>query len=196
MKSCVNEEIILFNSKLKKLSEQTVNLRVIDVTTNREMFTKHGLHMNRRGKEQTAEKIATEVSTLLQGNKSKPIVLQWKEEEAKKRSIRDVVEVTSASDSEVDKLEPPGNSNSTSSDLGMLCSPDKSDEMLETKDIEEHTTGDVRTSARHKQLPTTNYSEAQEDVQTAPRTSYRLKKTPVTMNEDFFWTTGFRNREH
>jgi hypothetical protein len=65
--------------------------------------------MNRRGKEQTAGKIATEVSTLLQGNKSKPMVLQWKEEEAKKRSIRDGVEVPSASDSEVDKLEPPGN---------------------------------------------------------------------------------------
>jgi hypothetical protein len=207
MKSCVNKEITVFNSKLKHLNERISNLRVIDVTTDREMFTRHGFHMNQMGKEQTAVKIATEVSVLSQGNKSDPIVLQWKEEEAKKRSTVDVVEGINASDTEDDKLEPPGNSNSnsTSSDLGMLCSPGKSDETLNlkgskfklgTKDIEEPTTSYVRTTVRQKQLPTMDYSEAQEDAQTAPRTSYRLKKTPVTMNEDFLWTTGFRNREH
>ena len=51
MKSCVNKEIIVFNNKLKNLSERIVNLSVIDVTTDREMFTRHGLHMNRMGKE-------------------------------------------------------------------------------------------------------------------------------------------------
>jgi hypothetical protein len=184
-KSCVNKEITVFNSKLKNLDERISNLRVIDVTTDREMFTRHGLHMNQKGKEQTAVKIATEVSILSQGNKSDPIVLQWKEEEAKKRSTVDVVEVINASDTEDNKLEPPGNSNSTSSDLGMLRSPDKSDEMLNlkgskfklgTKDIEEPTTSDVRTTDRQKRLITMDYSEAQELAQTAPRTSYRLKK--------------------
>jgi hypothetical protein len=68
VKSCVNKEIITFNSKLKNLSERIVNLCVIDVTTDREMYTRHGLHMNRKGKEQTAGKIATEMSVLSQGN--------------------------------------------------------------------------------------------------------------------------------
>jgi hypothetical protein len=194
MKSCVNKEKIVFNSKLKNLSERIVNISVIDVTIDREMFTKHGLHMNRVGKEQTAWKIATEMSVLFQRNKSNPMTLRWKEEEDKKRSAVDVVEVFNASDAEVDKLEPPVNSNSTSSDLGMSCSPNKSDEMLnlegsklklETKGIEEPTTKEVRTSAKQKRLPTMNYGAAQDDVPTAPRTSYWLKKTLVTMNEGF-----------
>jgi hypothetical protein len=180
MESCVNKEIIVINSKLKNLGKRIVNLHVIDVTTDREMFTRHGLHMNRMGKEQTAGKIATEMSVLFKGNKSNPIVLQWKEEEARERSL---VDVNNASNAEVDKLEPPRNTNSTSSDLGMSCSPGKSDEMLnlkgskfklETKDITEPTTTEVRTSARQKRLPTMNYSEAQEDVPTAPRTSHRF----------------------
>jgi hypothetical protein len=29
-----------------------------------------------------------------------------------------------------------------------------------------------------------------------PRTSNRLKKTPATMNEDFFWTTGSLKQVH
>jgi hypothetical protein len=159
MKSCVNKKIKMFNSKLKNLSLGIVNLRVIDVTTDREMYTRHGLHMNRKGKEQTARKIATEINVLSQGNKSVPMMLQWKEEEAKKSSILDVVEVTNASDDESDKMEPPRNSKSTPSDLGMLCGPGKSDEMLilkgsncklETKGIEKPTTRKVRTSARQK----------------------------------------------
>jgi hypothetical protein len=109
------------------------------------------------------------VSVLSQGNKSNPVVLQWKEEEAKKRSTVDVVEVINASDTEDDKLEPPGNSNSTSSDLCMSCSPGKRDEILnlkgskfklKTKDTEEPTTSDVRTLARQKRLPTMDNSEA------------------------------------
>ena len=75
MKSCVNKEITVFNSKLKHLSERIVNLSVIDVTTDREMFTRHGLHMNRMGKEQIAGKIASEMSVLFQVNKRNPIRL-------------------------------------------------------------------------------------------------------------------------
>jgi len=55
--SCVNEETREFNWKLKSLSEQFANLCVIEISINREVYTRHGLHMNRRGKEQTAGKI-------------------------------------------------------------------------------------------------------------------------------------------
>jgi hypothetical protein len=112
MKSCVNREIIVFNSKLKNLGKLIDNLRVIDVTIDREMFTRHGLHMNWMGKEQTAGKIATEVGILFQGNKSNLIVLQWKEEEVKKRAVVEVVEVINVHDAEVNKQEPPGTPNS------------------------------------------------------------------------------------
>jgi hypothetical protein len=64
IKSCVNKKIIVFNSKLINVSERIVSLRVIDVTTDREMCTRHGLHMNQKGKEQTLGKIATEMNVL------------------------------------------------------------------------------------------------------------------------------------
>jgi hypothetical protein len=37
------------------------NVRVIEVECERDFFTKHGLNMNLRGKEQTAMKISTEI---------------------------------------------------------------------------------------------------------------------------------------
>jgi hypothetical protein len=36
--------------------------------------------------------------------------------------------------------------------------------------------------------PSTTTTEQNNSV---PRTSYRLKETPATMNEDCFWATGF-----
>jgi hypothetical protein len=41
------------------------NASVIEVESERECFTKHGLHMNSRGKEQTAKKIAKEILDIL-----------------------------------------------------------------------------------------------------------------------------------
>ena len=58
-----------------------------------------------------------------------------------------MVEVTNASAAEEDKLEPPVNSNSTSSDLNMTCSPGGTDEMLQHQDH--------RKSNRTKKAPQT-----------------------------------------
>ena len=163
MRSCVNREIIVFNGKLKKLSKLIDNLREIDVTTDREMFTRHGLHMNRMGKELTARKTATEVSVLFQANKSNPIVLQWKEEEGKKRTVVDMLEVYNVNDAEVNKKEPPGNPDSITSDLALSCISDKNDAIqnqegsklkLESDDFKEPNTREIRTSSRQKRLPT------------------------------------------
>ena len=54
----------MFNRKLKK-HKIIDNLRVIDVNTDREVYTRHGLHKNQKGKEQTAEKITNEVKDIL-----------------------------------------------------------------------------------------------------------------------------------
>ena len=86
--------------------------------------------MNQRGKEQTAEKIATKTRTLFKVKKKVPIVLQWKQEETRTKTIVGVKEVNNVSDAEVDNLEPLGKANSTPSDPNMLCSPSKSDEKL------------------------------------------------------------------
>ena len=163
MRSYVNREIIVFKGKLKKLSKLIDNLHVIDVTTDRELFKRHELHMNRMGKELTAGTIATEVSVLFQVNKNNPIVLQWKEDEAKKRTVVDVLEVFSVNDAEVNKKEPPGNPDSVPSDLALSCISDKNDAIqnqegsklkLENDGFKEPNTRETRTSNRQKRLPT------------------------------------------
>jgi hypothetical protein len=55
-KSCVNDEVERFNRKLRKILKVFKNARVVEVESERDCFTKHGLHMNSRGKEQAEKK--------------------------------------------------------------------------------------------------------------------------------------------
>ena len=57
LKSCVNGEVKVYNRKLEKYLKICENARIIAVDSHRELFTRHGLHMNTRGKEQIARKI-------------------------------------------------------------------------------------------------------------------------------------------
>jgi len=55
-KSCVNNEVKVYNRKLKKHLKAFDNTCVLEVDTNRDLFTIHGLHMNPKGKENMAKK--------------------------------------------------------------------------------------------------------------------------------------------
>ena len=118
--SCVNEETREFNRKLKSLSEQFANLCVIEISINREVYTRHGLHMNRIGEEQTAEKIATEIGNIL---KVKPGVQQWEQDENREKSIMGAAKVSSVSDTEVDNVDPLGITTPTPNKQEILSSP-------------------------------------------------------------------------
>jgi hypothetical protein len=48
--------------------------------SSRELFTKHGLHMNKKGEKQAAEKIAATIKHILQDTIKEPICLTWKED--------------------------------------------------------------------------------------------------------------------
>jgi hypothetical protein len=48
--------------------------------SSRELFTKHGLHMNKKGKNQAAEKIAATIKHILQDKIKEPICLTWEED--------------------------------------------------------------------------------------------------------------------
>jgi hypothetical protein len=86
-KSSVNEEIKRFNRKLRKIMEVYGNVRVIEVECEGIFFTKHWLHMNLRGKEQTAMKISTEIIDVFSGKKSTPIIMVWKEKQAIEKDV-------------------------------------------------------------------------------------------------------------
>ena len=56
------------------------NTCVIEVDSNRDLFTRHGLHMNSKGKEHMAKKILKEMKVMLNEKKSDPIMMKDKED--------------------------------------------------------------------------------------------------------------------
>jgi hypothetical protein len=48
--SRVNRAIQVFNHKLKKVANSFKHVTITECHYNREYFTKHGMHLNRRGK--------------------------------------------------------------------------------------------------------------------------------------------------
>ena len=55
--SCVNSEVDKFDRKLHKKMKLHEHVKVIDSVIQRGCFTRHGLHLNRLGKEQIATKV-------------------------------------------------------------------------------------------------------------------------------------------
>jgi hypothetical protein len=63
--SCVNREVEVFNRKLCKLVKAFEYIALIKLDLNRELFTKHGLHMNGKGKESVAKKIMSTIKHMV-----------------------------------------------------------------------------------------------------------------------------------
>jgi hypothetical protein len=81
------EEIQRFNRKLRKIMKRWGNVRVIEVESERDYFTNHGLHMNLKGRERTAQKIGTEIAEVLSENKSTAIIMVGKDEIATEKVL-------------------------------------------------------------------------------------------------------------
>jgi hypothetical protein len=81
MSSCVNREVKVFNKKLQKRKKVHENLFVMDVNTDRDLHTRHGLHLNSKGKEYSVNQIVKVIKNLLHVSRKKPLVLKWNEGE-------------------------------------------------------------------------------------------------------------------
>jgi hypothetical protein len=57
------------------------NATTVKVTSDRNRFTKHGLHLNRKGKEQGAKTIANSIKEIFKLQKKDPIKMSWKDEQ-------------------------------------------------------------------------------------------------------------------
>ena len=77
---CVNNEVEIFNRKLRKMLERFGIVEMIDVVSERNLYTKRGQHLNSGGKESMANKIATTRECLL-NRKVEPISGKWYNEE-------------------------------------------------------------------------------------------------------------------
>jgi hypothetical protein len=76
--SCVNEEMDKFNCKLHKKMRVFEYAKVIDNVSQRECYTRHGLHLNNFGEEQMAQSIIDQINNSSLANDTPPISLPWK----------------------------------------------------------------------------------------------------------------------
>jgi lysophospholipase L1-like esterase len=56
----------VYNRKLNKHLKVFDNIHIVEVDPQRELYTRHGLHMNQTGKELMAKKIVQTVKSMLQ----------------------------------------------------------------------------------------------------------------------------------
>jgi hypothetical protein len=55
--SCVNHEVRVFNRMLGKLRKVHLNLLVVTVDSDRDLYTRHEFHLNAQGKERSANRV-------------------------------------------------------------------------------------------------------------------------------------------
>ena len=81
--SCVNKEVEKYNRRLQKHTKVFENTEVIKVDLEKRGFTKHGQHINAKGKEFMAKRIAAAIKHILKVCKKTPISMKWKEDPSK-----------------------------------------------------------------------------------------------------------------
>ena len=75
--SCVNKEILVFNRKLKKITKVYKHVILLESSTNRKAYTRHGMHLNRLGKRQIARQIVSIIMGVTEKKVDSPISLNW-----------------------------------------------------------------------------------------------------------------------
>jgi lysophospholipase L1-like esterase len=81
--SPINEQIKNYNKKLHKVTKRFRHVKLARVTTNREHFTKHGLHLNNKGKEIMSKELLKNLPTKHGSQKVAAIQLPWRNESIK-----------------------------------------------------------------------------------------------------------------
>jgi hypothetical protein len=90
--SCVNKEVVSFDRQLQKTIKSINHAEIVNMSTKREHFTRHGLHINGSGKNWITNLLATKIMQIFTTHKPKsPIFLTWKaetnEEDREERSV-------------------------------------------------------------------------------------------------------------
>ena len=97
-----------FNDKLQKSVKLFNHVHLIEMTTDRKYFTKHGLHQNNLGKERLAKEIASQIREIVNfGTINEPAYpLHWKEEHISMNSMIDIAPPLSCFSNEGNVSEP------------------------------------------------------------------------------------------
>jgi len=79
--SCVNTEVKLYNKRLQSLVSISNHVRVLSMPTERRHHTRHGLHLNKKGKDWVVDNIIKEIRNWKSSCRvSSPIELPWENE--------------------------------------------------------------------------------------------------------------------
>jgi hypothetical protein len=86
--SMTNLEIQAANRKLNRIAKAYNNVTIIESNLHRKYFTRHGMHLNKHGKEWLSKQTATQIHILVESNsKDTPIIpLKWKIEPISKQN--------------------------------------------------------------------------------------------------------------
>jgi uncharacterized protein YaiI (UPF0178 family) len=105
--SVINSEIQAFNRQILKVAKANSHVTIVDTDLDRKLFTRHGMHLNKRGKEWLAKLLATQISRLVinKVRAALKIALKWKDESAVNQHLE--IHMTS-------KSPPPQTSNTNS----------------------------------------------------------------------------------
>jgi hypothetical protein len=82
-RSHINKQIENYDKKLYKVTKSFKHVKLTKVTTNREHFTKHGLHLNNKGKEIMSKELLKNLPIKHEGQKVSAIQLHWKNDSTK-----------------------------------------------------------------------------------------------------------------
>jgi hypothetical protein len=91
VRSSINEEIMNYNRKLKKLVKIRNGAHMINATCDRHFFTQHGLHLNVKGKKIRARKLIEAIPSVFDKCELyKSVTLLWKNDPTKQTNTYQV----------------------------------------------------------------------------------------------------------
>jgi hypothetical protein len=131
--SCVNQEIKVFNRKLCKHFKVFDCVSTIEVTFERGHYTRHGLHLNTKGKDHSVTLLSSAIKNTFTISKVTPITMTWTE-----------------------MYEVPSTEN-----LGMIGEQmgDSSDSVNRQAETLQHEVSNIRVSGRERKIPVTRTND-------------------------------------
>jgi hypothetical protein len=179
--SCVNNEIKSFNRKLMENVRAYQHASILEVSTDRKLFTTHGLHLNGLGKEMLSKQIVSLTYAILDQKKDPLILLRWDSDASHTTSPQkdSITNQQTLMDMEVPTATPPSDEGTRMSKPPVLLCWN-SDASHTTSPQEDSITN--QQTLVHMEVPTANPSSDE-----GTRMSKREKKPPTTKSEDFLW---------
>jgi len=182
------------------------NVELIDVTIDREFYTRHGQHLNSRGKESMASKIAQSIERLVK-KKDHPISMKWQDDappikESTTQLHDDATTKEKMTQHEhnhlnIQERSITGNTDTTTvlnvtpTTITQYPINDRAPDANTSLEINNGIVENPNVARPGSANGEASFDETTQDepLHQEPRTSRRKKKPPTTKNYDFLWDT-------